>query len=160
MEGNFKRVFRVFRVFIDGDNCAKLVREYLVKKALDKAIELIFVSNGAGKLLWSEEERKALQIVTTGGAQGATDEWIMQNIALGDVLITRDVLFAARVVEKGICALNDRGVVFKADKIASLTKERNFNLQLAHLGLVDSKKTVYNERDLEKFVTAFEKISS
>lgn len=149
---------RVTRVFIDGDNCAKLVREYLVQKALGEEIELFFVSNGVAKVDWSKSEQGAVHIVTTESIQSATDKWILQNIALGDIVITRDVLFAAKVVERGVGVMNDRGVVFGVNNIKIFTKERNFNMQLATLGLVNNKKTVYNKDDIKNFVKAFEKV--
>ena len=92
--------------------------------------------------------------------EGAADNFIFENAEKNDIVITRDIPFAERLVEKGIFVMNDRGTVFTKDNIHERLSERNFNLNLAQLGLSEKNASRYGNRELKKFADCFERKTS
>ena len=56
--------------------------------------------------------------------------------------------------------MNDRGTVFTKDNIHERLSERNFNLNLAQLGLSEKNASRYGNRELKKFADCFERKTS
>ena len=77
---------------------------------------------------------------------------------LYDLVITRDIVFADKLVTKEIHAINDRGTYFCKDNIKNLLSDRDFDIQLAQIGLVKQPKNGYSKKDFEKFANCFDKI--
>ncbi len=87
----------------------------------------------------------------------AADDYIFAHCNKHDIVITRDIPFAARIVEKGNIVMNDRGTLFTKENIGERLSARNFSLNLAELGLADNKrKSSYSEKDFRKFADCFE----
>ena len=74
-----------------------------------------------------------------------------------DIVVTRDIPFAARLVEKGICVMNDRGFVFTKYNIQDKLMERAFNMNLSEIGFASrNKKTYYGDKEFAKFSACFD----
>ena len=73
-----------------------------------------------------------------------------------DIVVTRDIPFAARLVEKNIVVMNDRGLIFSKENIEDKLREREFSLNLAGIGFGGNKGNYYGEKELGKFSRAFE----
>ena len=87
----------------------------------------------------------------------AADNYIVSSASEKDIVITRDILLAERLVAKNISVINDRGTAFTKDNIQDKIADRNFDLQLAQIGLGGSKKNSYGEKEFSKFKKCFER---
>ena len=96
-------------------------------------------------------------MVICSDEKDAADDYIFANVQKYDLVITRDILFAERLVEKGICAINDRGTVFTKENIRELVSQRNYDLQLAQIGLVKHYNERYDKKKFALFANAFDK---
>lgn len=146
-----------FKVWIDGDSCPLLLRNYLVNIAKAKKISMIFVANS---ILPLPADVPFIENRICNKTKGAADNLIFDNAAGNDIVVTRDIPFAARLVKKGIFVINDRGNIFTKDNIADRLQERDFNLNLAQIGLGGRTKDRYGEKQLAKFEDAFERQTS
>lgn len=135
-------------IFIDADSCPNKVFNFVKNFCSDKNIAFTPVANSTKNVVGSV-------IVTT--TRDAADNYIIDHSKIGDIVITRDTLFAARLVKKGITAINDRGLVFTKNNITDILKDRDFNLQLAQLGLVNKIRN-YNDKHFAAFVKCFTKL--
>ena len=144
------------RVIVDADSCAKRVRNYLLSRAKKNQIDLYLAANN--NLFEGGEElpQNAKMIVCPKESQAA-DNWILQNAAQGDLVITRDIPLASALLQKNIRVLNDFGKVFDAQNIARALKERELTMQMASLGLGTKRRDSYGQKEFELFAENFNK---
>lgn len=138
-----------FFVWVDADSFPVKARAFLVEHAKSKSVPVVFVANREFKT-----EKSVLMIVCQKEKDSA-DNYIFSHCAENDIVVTRDILFAARLVEKKIKVMNDRGVIFSKDNIADKLREREFSLNLSEIGLGGGKGNYYGEKELRKFSTTF-----
>ncbi len=172
-------------VFIDADSCPATVRNHVVKLSNEKNIPVIFAANRK----FEPENGQIFQMKVCETEKDAADNFIVENSsgavfsntgcaddrygfgkpvihtpeelvkAGSDVVVTRDLLLAKRLVEKNICAMNDRGTFFTAKNIDRLLKEREEDLQYVAMGLVKhAKGSTYNKKEFADFANSFDKI--
>ena len=91
---------------------------------------------------------------------GAADNAILEKANIGDLVVTRDIPLAARLIEKNIRVINDRGLCFSKENIAELLKERDLSMQMAALGIQTGgkKKKSYGQKELTAFSQCLDKI--
>jgi uncharacterized protein YaiI (UPF0178 family) len=93
-----------------------------------------------------------------GDGADAADDYIVAHAGKGDLVITRDIPFAARLVARGVAVLNDRGVAFTADNIRERLSERDFHVTLAAAGIKPDKTKTYTPRDINNFANSLDRI--
>lgn len=141
------------QIWIDADSCPALVRNHVIKTANKKNLDVFLVAN---KVIPTPPDLIHKMIVT-GSEKDAADNYIFENVKENDLVITRDIVFADRLVEKEITCINDRGTVFKQDNIKQLLSSRDFDLTLYNLGLVKHFNEGYDKEKFTKFANAFDK---
>ena len=103
------------RIWIDADSCPVLVRNHTVKTAARLGIKVFFVANKQIPCEYSPYE-----MIICQAEKDAADTYILENACENDLVITRDIVFADRLVEKNIPAINDRGTAFTKENIKDL----------------------------------------
>ena len=88
----------------------------------------------------------------------SADNYIFDHVAASDLVITRDIVFAERLIEKNICTINDRGRIFDKNNIKELLSTREFDLQLANIGLVKHHNEGYDKKKFAAFANSFDKV--
>ena len=87
----------------------------------------------------------------------AADDFILENVKSNDLVITRDIIFASKLLNKNITTINDRGTVFDPENIVKFLSERDFNMQLAEIGLVKHFNNGYDKKKFSLFANAFDR---
>lgn len=141
------------RVFIDADSCPREVRRYVLKRTEALSLPIVFVAN---RVIPTEHKPPLFKMVVCKRDSGAADDFIVQNVENSDVVVTRDVPLAARLVEKRVCVMNDRGTLFTIDNIREKLDDRNFDLQLAMIGFCGGSAAVYGKKEIEAFKQCFD----
>ncbi len=140
-------------VWVDADSCPVKVRNHVVSIAKSKKYNVSFVANHEIK---APEKCDTFAMIVCAKEKGAADDLIFDRCQPNDIVITRDIPFAARLVEKKICVMNDRGVCFTPDNIQDRLHERDFSLNLSEIGLGGGKGNYYGEKEFRKFSSCFE----
>ena len=146
-------------VWVDADSCPRSVRDYIVKKATDLSVAVSFVANRAVPV--DEEllinKKSSFEMITCENTPGAADDYIASRAENGDMIVTRDIPLAAKLTERGLCVLNDRGTCYTKESAKKKLADRNFNMQLAAAGLTGNKKNVYGKKEFALFAACFDK---
>ena len=140
-------------IWIDADSCPTLVRDYLIRYSTKLSLKVSFVAN---KPIPSQE-KAPFEMIICSTEKDAADNYILEHCTQNDIVITRDLLFAQRLVEKQTTVMNDRGTVFSKENIGPLIKEREYNLQLAEMGLVKHFNEGYDKKKFSAFANCFDK---
>jgi len=140
------------KILVDADSCPKAARDLALRRAAKENVRIIFAANR--------------QIPGAEGAEmeicplyeNAADDRIVELAEPGDLIITRDIPLAKRLVEKGASVIDDRGRVFTADNINELLSLRNFMVDLADSGLGMERIANYSKKELKTFADSFDRI--
>jgi uncharacterized protein YaiI (UPF0178 family) len=138
-----------FSVWVDADSFPVKARSFAVSHASSKMVSLVFVANHEIK------SEKTVRMILCKKEKDAADNYILSHCGNNDIVLTRDIVFAARLLEKEIKVMNDRGFVFTKDNIADKLREREFSLNMAEIGLGGRKENYYGEKEFKKFSTVF-----
>lgn len=136
-----------FSIWIDADSCPVAVRAVVQRFSVRLAIPLIFVANHPIPF----PEHSLFSMIVCEEAQDAADNYIVTNARINDLVITRDIPFAARLIEKGVTVINDRGTVFSAQNIGEKLSMRNFHYDLLSYGIAGEKTTQFGKKELNLF---------
>lgn len=117
-------------------------------------LKVYFVANKEIKCDFSN----SYQMIICNQEKDAADNYIFTNAQEKDLVITRDIVFADRLVEKNIACINDRGTIFTKDNIKPLLSTRDFDLSLAQMGLVKHYNEGYDKKKFAAFANSFDKV--
>ena len=140
--------------WVDADSCPRLVRTYLVDYALKLQLKINFVAN---KKIPCHNEHEFFSMIVTESESQAADNYIADYAAEKDIVITRDILLADRLVEKKITVLNDRGTLWTKENVKERKSERDFSMQLTMIGLGGDKKNSYSKKEFAAFANCFDR---
>ena len=153
----------MFSVWIDADSCPKQVREFVLTATRKYSVPLYFVANRYIPFSFAPEEsngrqNKSVHMIVCEKTSQAADEYIFSHCNTEDIVITRDIPFAVRLVEKGIRVMNDRGTAFTKENVGERLSERNFMMNLEAIGLGSkNKKSYYGKKEFDRFCRTFDK---
>jgi uncharacterized protein YaiI (UPF0178 family) len=135
------------QIWVDADACPNSVKEIIFRAANRTKTPVTLVANQA---LRSPPSAFIKKIIVAAGFDVA-DNYIVQNLVAGDLVITADVPLADAVVEKGAHALNPRGVFYSEANIKQRLAQRNFSEVLRSTGAPTSGPATLSKRDIQQF---------
>ena len=145
----------ITKIWIDADSCPLKVRNHVVDYSAKKNINVFFVANKQIEC----ESKNQFNMIITDAQKDSADDYIFEHVEPGtDLVITRDIVFADRLVQKGIITINDRGTEFTKEIIKERLSERDFNLQLVQMGLSKPYHEGYDQKKFEKFANCLDRV--
>jgi uncharacterized protein len=143
-----------FSVWVDADSCPVTARNFILDYTIKNKVSVYFVANHAipGPLT-----NVFFSMIICGRTEGSADDYIYNNCTGEDIVVTRDIPLAARLIEKHIIALNDRGSMFSLDTIEKRLAERNYNLTFSALGLNNCGRNSYGKKEFAAFTASFDR---
>lgn len=142
-----------FTVWIDADSCPVPIREIVTKFCLKRSITLIFVANHQIPV----RKDNLIKMIISEATPDAADNYIVENAKENDIVITRDLPFAERLVDKNCITMNDRGVLFTHENIKEKRSIRDFNLSLFDYGIPAEKTSIFGEKEKKLFANCFDR---
>jgi uncharacterized protein len=139
------------KILVDADSCPKPARELLLRRARKLKLGIIFAADRQIPQISGAE----MDICSV--RENSADDRITELVVKGDLVITRDVPLAKRLVEKSVSVIDDRGRVFTADNINELLSIRNFKVGLADNGLEIERTANYGKKELKTFADALDR---
>lgn len=118
-------------VWVDADACH--VKEEIVRVCQRYGIETRFVSN---KVLRGFTAHRNVMAITVPGGFDAADDYVVENLRPGDLVLTGDIPLASRVLKAGAAALDFRGRWFTQDNIGELVASRDLHHHLRGAGIL------------------------
>ena len=141
------------KILVDADSCPKAARELAMRRAAKLSIRTIFAANRP-----IPDDTAGAEMEICLAHENAADDRIVELAESGDIVITRDIPLAKRLVEKDVEVLDDRGRVFTLNNINELLSLRNFIVGLADNGLETERTANYGKKDLKSFADSLDRI--
>ena len=142
-----------FSIWVDADSCPIPVKDIIFRFCKRLNLKLIFVANHQIPMPKSE----LFQMIVCDATPDAADNYIVENASQNDIVITRDIPMAARLLEKNITTINDRGLLFTSENIREKLSLRNFNKELYDNGILSEKTSTFSKKDVNNFANCFDR---
>ncbi|MGL4987249.1 MAG: YaiI/YqxD family protein [Treponemataceae bacterium] len=143
-----------FSIWIDADSCPVIIKDLIIRFAKRLSVSCFFVANRSIPF----EKNPLFTMIVCSDKQNAADAYILDHAKPCDIVITRDIPFAALLVQKSIVTLNDRGVIFDKCNIQEKLSLRHFNMHLVEAGINASKSNSLGKKDYNNFANAFNRV--
>lgn len=142
-----------FSIWVDADSCPALVRDLIIRFSKRLSLDCYFVANRQISI----PKASNFKMIITEATKDAADNYIVENASKSDIVITRDILLAERLLEKEVTTINDRGFSFTKENIKEKLSMRNFNLELFECGLIGEKTSNFGKKELNDFANCFDR---
>ena len=139
------------KVLIDADSCPRVARDLVLRRTEKLKLRLIFAANR--QIPGSE----GAEMEICSNIENSADNRIVELSEKNDLVITRDIPLAKRLVEKEVFVMDDRGRVFTADNINEMLSLRNFAVGLAESGLEIVRIANYGKKELKLFADSLDR---
>lgn len=147
------QVKQPFFIWIDADSCPVQVRDITVRFALRLHIPVNFAANHAIPF----QKNNLFKMIICEATPDAADNYIVEHAVQGDLVITRDIPLASRLVEKNIVTINDRGTVFTEKNINEKLAMRNLHRELFENGIMPERTSVFGKKELNAFSNSLDR---
>jgi uncharacterized protein YaiI (UPF0178 family) len=139
------------KFLVDADSCPKSARDLVIRRAKKINARVIFAAN-------RQIEADGAEMEICSNKENAADDRIVELAEKGDIVLTRDIPLAKRLVEKEAAALDDRGRVFDKNNINELLSLRNFKVGLADNGIDIDRIANYGKKELKLFADSLDRL--
>jgi hypothetical protein len=140
----------VLEIFVDGDACP--VKAEVERVAGRHGLTVHIVSNGGLR----PSRNPLVRHVTVAEGADAADDWIVEHVASGDIVITADIPLAARALKKGARVLGPSGKPFTDGGIGLALGMRELQRHLREATGQQTYNAQYTARDRSRFLGALE----
>ena len=138
-------------IYIDADACP--VKDETYRVAARHRLKVFLVANS-----WISVPRDAdVERVVVSAGPDVADDWIVEHVEEGDLVITADVPLAARVVAKGAEAIGPTGKPFTAASIGMQLATRNLMADLREAGEITRGPRPFSPRDRSEFLQSLDR---
>jgi uncharacterized protein YaiI (UPF0178 family) len=138
------------KIYVDADACP--VKEEAHKVATRHGLEIVFVSNSHMRLPTGGNVRR---VVVAEGADAA-DDWIAEQLAERDIVVTADIPLASRSLKKRAMAIAPTGKPFTDDGIGMALAMRELMKGLREESGMQNHNPVFVPADRSRFLQALE----
>lgn len=141
------------RIWIDADACPGPVRDIVFRAARRVGVPVTLVANRPLQLPRSP----LIAAVRVGQGPDEADHYLAREAGASDLVITADIPLAARLVARGIAALNPRGEAYSTENIQERLTLRNLKEELRSAGTKTGGPMPYHNRDKQAFANSLDR---
>ncbi|WP_435017429.1 YaiI/YqxD family protein [Tundrisphaera sp. TA3] len=139
-------------IYVDADACP--VKSEVYKVAARHGLKVLVVANTSILV----PKNPDIESVTVRGGLDVADDWIVERIGPGDVVITTDIPLADRCLRKGAAALSPKGYPFTEDSIGEALATRELMDTLRQGGLTGVGPSPFSAKDRSRFLMKLDDI--
>lgn len=141
------------QIWVDADACPGVIKEILFRAAERRHLRLTLVANQA----LQTPPSRYLKSVRVDAGFDVADNYIVQHLEPGDLVITADIPLAAEVIEQGAHAINPRGTLYTRDNIKQRLSMRNFMEDMRNAGLASGGPAALSQADRRAFANQLDR---
>jgi uncharacterized protein YaiI (UPF0178 family) len=138
------------QIYVDADACP--VKAEAVRVAERHGVRLFMVSNSWMRL----EENPLIQRVVVSQGADAADDWIAERVGALDIVITADILLAAKCLKAGSQCIGPTGKPYTDANIGTAVAMRDLQRHLRETGESRGFNAAFTARDRSRFLERLE----
>ena len=140
-------------IWVDADACPVAIKEILFRAAIRVEMPLILVANHALRITPSPW----IKMVQVPSGFDVADNYIVQHIEKGDLVITSDIPLAAELIEEQAEVITSRGEVYTPQNIRERLNMRDFMETMRSSGEVSGGLATLGPKDKQDFANALDR---
>ena len=140
-------------VYIDGDACP--VKDETYRVAARYRLNTIVVANSFIRI----PQTPLVSRVIVEAGPDAADDWIVERIETGDIVITNDIPLADRVLARGGHAIAPNGRAFTRDSIGAAVAQRALMEHLRSTGDITGGPPPFSPADRSRFLQTLDQVT-
>jgi len=141
-------------IWVDADATPKAVKAILFRAAQQRGQALTLVANQPLDVPRSP----LIRAVRVGAGFDVADDYIVEHVQAGDLVVTADIPLAAALVPRDCHVLSPRGELFTAETVRQRLNLRDFHETLRASGLDTGGPPTYNQADRQAFANALDRL--
>ena len=134
-------------IWVDADACPGVIKEIIFRAAERLHIQTTLVANQ----MLRTPPSKYIRAIQVAHGFDVADAHIVDQVAVGDLVITADIPLASLVIERGAHALNPRGEMYTPANIRERLTMRNFMEELRGAGIDTGGPASFSQADRQAF---------
>ena len=138
------------KIYVDADGCP--VKDEVIKVANRHDLRTFMVSDGGIRPYSSS----LISLIVVNQGADAADDWIVEKIKSGDVVITNDIPLAARCLSKGAIGIKANGALFTDNSIGMALATRDLMRTLRESGEITGGPRPFTKKDRYTFLNSLE----
>jgi uncharacterized protein len=142
----------VLHIFVDADACP--VKEEVYRVARRYGLSVTLVSNSRFRV----PEQDGVRLVVVDGGLDAADSWIVEQLGEDDIVVSADILLAARCVRLGAQVLGPTGKPFTAANVGQSLATRDLLTDLRGAGVITGGPRPLAGRDRSRFLQKLDEV--
>jgi uncharacterized protein len=141
----------VLHIFVDADACPVKEEVYRVAGRYKLGVTLV----AGSRMRIPDGVEVTLKVVEQG--MNSADDWIVEHLGAGDIVVTADIPLAARCVARGGYVLGPTGKPFTEDNIGTALATRDLLFELRQVGEITGGPPPFDRRDRSRFFHGLDK---
>ncbi|MDB2415312.1 YaiI/YqxD family protein [Rickettsiales bacterium] len=142
----------MLKIYADCDSCP--VKDEILKVADRYDLNVYMVSNSGLRPVRNPK----VEIIVVPSGPDAADDWIAQRSGDGDIVITADILLAARCIKNNSSVISPAGNQFTDDNIGNAVAGRSLSAHLRELGYEGGGNSSFTKKDRSKFLQELDRV--
>ncbi len=146
------------KMWIDADACPKVARDLIIKTAIRTQTPTVFVANQRLNL----QKSPYLTMIVVGKGFDVADDYIVQECAEGDLVISSDIPLANDALNKGAQVMNFKGHLYTKENIKQSLSMRDFMDTMRGTGVLDPSEMggqkPYFDKDKKAFADGLNRL--
>ncbi|MCB9892431.1 MAG: YaiI/YqxD family protein [Planctomycetes bacterium] len=139
-------------LYVDADACPVKNEVYRVAKRLELRVFVV-----ANQPMTTPASERITSVVVRDGFDAA-DDWIVERVSWGDVVITADIPLASRCLENGARVLDPKGREFTEDSIGDALASRQLMQELRDMGIETGGPKAMQSKDRSRFLQRLDEV--
>jgi uncharacterized protein YaiI (UPF0178 family) len=139
-------------IWVDADACPNVIKDILFRAAKRTQTKIILVANQMINIPPSP----LIKMVRVPSGFDVADNYIIQQVKPGDLIITADIPLADAAIQKGGTALNPRGELYSENNIKQRLSVRDFTENLRNIGMVTGGPATLSKREIQAFANSLD----
>ena len=141
------------QIWVDADACPGVIKEIIFRAAERLKVSTTLVAN---QMLRTPPSRYIRAIQVASGFDVA-DTHIIEQVQVGDLVITADIPLASAIIERRAHALNPRGELYTTANIQERLTMRNFMDELRSAGVDTGGPPAFSQADRQAFANQLDR---
>ncbi len=142
----------MLHIFVDADACP--VKQEVFRVAGRCGLKVTLVANS-----WMRTPNEPwITLEVVGDGFDAADDWIVEHVQSGDIVITADIPLASRCLKAGACVLGSTGKPFTHDNIGQALATRNLLEELRGAGEITGGPAPLKKSDKSRFLQQLDEV--
>ena len=140
-------------MWVDADSCPRPVRDVISRASERTGLPVVFIANRDIPI--TQSAKSSLRVV--GADSQAADALILGECRPKDIVVTRDIPLAGKLLEKGCVVLNDRGDRFSEETIRERLSLRDIMKEFRQSGILGEGRRSFGKKELHAFAAALDR---